>query len=157
MMAMALDEIERVPSACRGALERRPADRYRRRLLDDRRRQRSRLQLPTRLVALTLPAAARRGASRRPTPVIARIEDGRIVIDLRTVAPEDDERLPGSGRRRRGDALSVRSSTSSTLTTYTVKESFPPKGVGPPRERTQNFLLSPRAAQPPAPRRNKKV
>ena len=53
-------------------------------------------QLPTRLLALTLPAARLDAALRaaRP-PVIARIEDGRIVIDLRTVAPEDDERLPG--------------------------------------------------------------
>jgi L-seryl-tRNA(Ser) seleniumtransferase len=53
-------------------------------------------QLSTRLVALTLPAARLDAALRaaRP-PVIARIEDGRIVIDLRTVAPEDDERLPG--------------------------------------------------------------
>ena len=53
-------------------------------------------QLPTRLVALTLPAARLDAALRtaRP-PVIARIEDGRVVVDLRTVAPEDDERLPG--------------------------------------------------------------
>ena len=51
-------------------------------------------QLPTRLVTLTLPAARLDAALRatRP-PVIARIEDDRVVIDLRTVAPDDDERL----------------------------------------------------------------
>ena len=53
-------------------------------------------QLPTRLVAMTLPAGRLDAALRaaRP-PVVARIEDGRVVIDLRTVAPEDDERLGG--------------------------------------------------------------
>ena len=53
-------------------------------------------QLATRLVALTLPAARLDAALRaaRP-PVIARIEDDRVVIDLRTVAPDDDERLVG--------------------------------------------------------------
>jgi L-seryl-tRNA(Ser) seleniumtransferase len=53
-------------------------------------------QLPTRLVALTLPAARLDAALRasRP-PVIARIEDGRVVIDLRTVARDDDEGLRG--------------------------------------------------------------
>jgi L-seryl-tRNA(Ser) seleniumtransferase len=51
-------------------------------------------RLPTRLVALTLPAGRLDAALRagRP-PVIARIDDDRVVIDLRTVAPEDDERL----------------------------------------------------------------
>ena len=49
--------------------------------------------LPTRLLALTadgLPGGAQ-GLARRlreaETPVIARIEDGRVVIDPRTVAP----------------------------------------------------------------------
>ncbi len=41
------------------------------------------------LPAGQLEAALRTGQP----PVIARIEDDRVVIDLRTVAPEDDERL----------------------------------------------------------------
>ena len=53
--------------------------------------------LPTRLVAVrhahassdTLAAALR---ARRP-PIISRIEDGRVVLDLRTVAPADDEQI----------------------------------------------------------------
>jgi L-seryl-tRNA(Ser) seleniumtransferase len=51
-------------------------------------------QLPTRLVTLTQPAGRFEEALRagRP-PVIARIADDRVVLDLRTVAPEDDERL----------------------------------------------------------------
>ena len=51
-------------------------------------------KLATRVVALVLPAARLEAALRagRP-PVIARIEDERVVIDLRTVSPEDDERL----------------------------------------------------------------
>ena len=50
--------------------------------------------LPTRVVALMLPAGRLEAALRagRP-PVIARIENDRVVIDLRTVAPEDDELL----------------------------------------------------------------
>ena len=54
------------------------------------------ITLPTRLVAIALPATRLESALRaaRP-PVIARIEDERVLLDLRTVAPEDDERLPG--------------------------------------------------------------
>jgi L-seryl-tRNA(Ser) seleniumtransferase len=54
-------------------------------------------RLPTRLVAVTHPTlspdrfeAALRAAD---PPVIARIEDDRVVLDLRTVLPEDDELL----------------------------------------------------------------
>jgi L-seryl-tRNA(Ser) seleniumtransferase len=51
-------------------------------------------ELPTRLVALAVPAGRLEAALRAGTPpVIARIEDDRVVIDLRTVAPEDDRRL----------------------------------------------------------------
>ncbi len=53
--------------------------------------------LPSRAVALRHPrlsaeelAAALR---RRPLPVVSRIEEGRVLLDLRTVAPEDDEAL----------------------------------------------------------------
>ncbi|MDQ3068735.1 MAG: L-seryl-tRNA(Sec) selenium transferase, partial [Acidobacteriota bacterium] len=53
------------------------------------------VELPTRLIALTHDTmsaaeleAALRGAA---TPVIARIQDGRVLIDLRTVRDEDDE------------------------------------------------------------------
>jgi L-seryl-tRNA(Ser) seleniumtransferase len=51
-------------------------------------------RLPTRLVAIALPATRLEAALRagRP-PVIARIEAGQVVLDLRTVAREDDERL----------------------------------------------------------------
>lgn len=56
-------------------------------------------QLPTRLVAVAHPSMSadelegrlRHGA----TPVIARIEHDRLVIDLRTVAPKDDALLSG--------------------------------------------------------------
>jgi L-seryl-tRNA(Ser) seleniumtransferase len=58
--------------------------------------------LPTRLVALThetLSAAELESRLRRsPTPVVARIEDGRVVLDLRTVDPRDDEALVSSVR-----------------------------------------------------------
>jgi L-seryl-tRNA(Ser) seleniumtransferase len=53
--------------------------------------------LPTRLVAVTHPAlgAAKLEARIRsqPIPVIARIENGRVVVDLRTVDPADDPLL----------------------------------------------------------------
>ena len=53
--------------------------------------------LPTRLVAVTHPAlsATKLEAHLRsqPVPVIARIEGGRVVVDLRTVDPADDTRL----------------------------------------------------------------
>ena len=51
-------------------------------------------ELPTRLVALTMPAARLEAALRAGTPpVVARIENDRVLIDLRTVAPEDDALL----------------------------------------------------------------
>jgi L-seryl-tRNA(Ser) seleniumtransferase len=54
-------------------------------------------QLPTQLVTIGAPdgsADALELALRRSTPpVIARIEDGRVVLDLRTVRPDEDERL----------------------------------------------------------------
>jgi L-seryl-tRNA(Ser) seleniumtransferase len=51
-------------------------------------------RLPTRLVAIALPASPLESALRagRP-PVVARIEDGRVLVDLRTVPPEQDEVL----------------------------------------------------------------
>ena len=51
-------------------------------------------QLPTRLVAIELPAVRLESALRaqRP-PVIARIEDERVLLDLRTVPPEQDQQL----------------------------------------------------------------
>ena len=51
-------------------------------------------QLPTRLVALTMPAGRLESALRAGCPpVIARIENDRVLLDLRTVPPEEDERL----------------------------------------------------------------
>ena len=51
-------------------------------------------KLATRVVAVMLPAGQLEAALRNgQPPVIARIEDDRVVIDLRTVAPEDDEQL----------------------------------------------------------------
>jgi L-seryl-tRNA(Ser) seleniumtransferase len=51
-------------------------------------------QLPTRLIAVALPADRLESSlrSQRP-PVIARIDDDRVVLDLRTVDPADDEPL----------------------------------------------------------------
>ena len=54
-------------------------------------------KLPTRLIALDSPASSSDAFAtalrqQRP-PVIARIENERVVLDLRTVAAEDDERL----------------------------------------------------------------
>jgi L-seryl-tRNA(Ser) seleniumtransferase len=51
-------------------------------------------RLPTRLVAITLPATRLESALRalRP-PVIARIDNERVLLDLRTVPPEEDDRL----------------------------------------------------------------
>ena len=53
--------------------------------------------LPTRLVAITsstwsaahIVATIRRGG----TPIVARVEHDRVLIDLRTVAPEDDDAI----------------------------------------------------------------
>jgi L-seryl-tRNA(Ser) seleniumtransferase len=48
-------------------------------------------ELPTRLVAITAPAERLDAALRRQTPpLIARIEDGRVLLDLRTVEPDMD-------------------------------------------------------------------
>jgi L-seryl-tRNA(Ser) seleniumtransferase len=51
-------------------------------------------RLPTRLVAIALPAARLESALRagRP-PVIARIENDHVLLDLRTVPPEQDDAL----------------------------------------------------------------
>ena len=55
------------------------------------------VELPTRLVALahaTMPAAALEAALRRAgTPVIARIQDDRVLLDLRTVREDEDSTL----------------------------------------------------------------
>ena len=49
-------------------------------------------ELPTRLVAIRAPADRLEATLRRQTPaLIARIEDGRVLLDLRTVEPEMDE------------------------------------------------------------------
>jgi L-seryl-tRNA(Ser) seleniumtransferase len=51
-------------------------------------------QLPTRLVALTLPAERLAAALRAgDPPVIARIDNDRVLIDLRTVPPDLDDQL----------------------------------------------------------------
>ena len=48
-------------------------------------------RVPTRLVAITAPAERLEAALRHQTPpVIARIDEGRVVIDLRTVEPDMD-------------------------------------------------------------------
>jgi L-seryl-tRNA(Ser) seleniumtransferase len=51
-------------------------------------------RLPTRLVAISLPASRFEAALRTQRPaVVARIEGGRVLIDLRTVPPEQDEQV----------------------------------------------------------------
>lgn len=53
-------------------------------------------RLPTRLVAIALPASKLEAALRAERPgVVARIEGGRVLIDLRTVPPEQDELIAG--------------------------------------------------------------
>ena len=53
-------------------------------------------RLPTRLVAIALPASQLETALRAERPgVVARIEGGRVLIDLRTVPPEQDELVAG--------------------------------------------------------------
>jgi len=51
--------------------------------------------LPTKLVAIASPSASALEASlrRQQPPVIARIEQDRVLLDLRTVAPDQDETL----------------------------------------------------------------
>lgn len=52
--------------------------------------------LPTRLIAVPGPAETLAEALRRGRPaVVGRIEDGRLLLDLRTVLPEDEEPLVG--------------------------------------------------------------
>jgi len=54
-------------------------------------------ELPTRLVQLTrahmTADAIEKHLRSLDPPIIARIEDDRVVLDLRTVLPEEDERL----------------------------------------------------------------
>jgi L-seryl-tRNA(Ser) seleniumtransferase len=51
--------------------------------------------IPTRLLAISHPALRAAQLEERlrkqSTPIIARIQDDRVVLDLRTVAPEDDD------------------------------------------------------------------
>jgi L-seryl-tRNA(Ser) seleniumtransferase len=53
--------------------------------------------IPTRLVALTHPSLSAGQLEERlrqySTPIIARIVDDHVVIDLRTVSPDDDEAI----------------------------------------------------------------
>jgi L-seryl-tRNA(Ser) seleniumtransferase len=55
------------------------------------------VELPTSLIALThktlSPDALEAALRASPTPVIARIQDGRVLLDLRTVSPEEDATL----------------------------------------------------------------
>jgi L-seryl-tRNA(Ser) seleniumtransferase len=53
-------------------------------------------RLPTRLVAISLPASRLEAALRMERPaVVTRIEDGKVLVDLRTVSPGHDELLAG--------------------------------------------------------------
>jgi L-seryl-tRNA(Ser) seleniumtransferase len=53
-------------------------------------------ELPTRLVALSAPADRLESALRaQQPPVVARLERDRVVLDLRTVPPEQDTLLAG--------------------------------------------------------------
>ena len=58
------------------------------------------VELPTRLIALrhaTMSATALEAALRASaTPIIARIQDGRLLLDLRTVAPDEDRVVAGA-------------------------------------------------------------
>ena len=53
--------------------------------------------LPTRLIALALPGSAADWLSARlrrcDPPIVARVEDGRVLLDLRTVFPEQDRAI----------------------------------------------------------------
>ncbi len=95
MIALSADEIGRRAEALSARIAAAGILRGRRRgVFDHRRRQRPGTTLPTRLVAIALPAARLDAALRaqRP-PVIARIEDDRVLLDLRTVPPEQDDEL----------------------------------------------------------------
>ncbi len=63
--------------------------------------------LPTRLIAARLPGVSseRLAAALRQqrTPIIARIENDRVVLDLRTVAPDDDDGIVGALRTLTGN------------------------------------------------------
>jgi L-seryl-tRNA(Ser) seleniumtransferase len=56
--------------------------------------------LPTRLIAITDPRtssdALAASLRQQSPPIVTRIEDDKVLIDLRTVAPEDDERIAGA-------------------------------------------------------------
>jgi L-seryl-tRNA(Ser) seleniumtransferase len=56
--------------------------------------------LPTRLLAITCEGLSAEELSRRlrasDTPIIARVEEGRVLLDLRTVFPAQDEVLTSS-------------------------------------------------------------
>ena len=56
---------------------------------------------PSRAVALDVPAASRAAAVLRAAdpPVVARIVDDRVALDLRSVLPEDDGRLAAAVSR----------------------------------------------------------
>jgi L-seryl-tRNA(Ser) seleniumtransferase len=66
--------------------------------------------LPTRLVALTLQGVSAAALERRlrasDPAVIARIEDDRVVLDLRTVTEEEDELIVSAMRPRGSDPRS---------------------------------------------------
>jgi L-seryl-tRNA(Ser) seleniumtransferase len=68
--------------------------------------------IPTRLVALAHPTLAAERLEERlrqhSTPVIARILDDRVVIDLRTVAAEDDATVAAAVRAAEDDAVAAR-------------------------------------------------
>jgi L-seryl-tRNA(Ser) seleniumtransferase len=51
--------------------------------------------LPTRAVALNVPSPDAFAAGLRANypPIVARIEDGRVLIDPRTILPQDEEAL----------------------------------------------------------------
>ncbi|MGW1863911.1 L-seryl-tRNA(Sec) selenium transferase, partial [Streptomyces collinus] len=51
--------------------------------------------------ALSLPEAYAAALRAGPVPVVGRLEAGRCLLDLRTVPPEDDERLAEAVRAAR--------------------------------------------------------
>ena len=97
MLTMTVDEIERRAQALAARLDghRRPHLPRHRRRLDDRRRRRAGLGLADEARgrerrATSHPMSWIAGCARTRPPVVARIQDDRVVLDLRTV-PEDDE------------------------------------------------------------------